>query len=160
MKKLIPFFLILFFFSCKKDKETCWQVYDSLGNEITQVCNKSESDIAAQYGPYYDRSDAPRYCWKIEYTGGNFSYPENLTEKLVDIYFPGSLGKQKITCGYCQRWSSREKGTDRITGNFAYKPVVIQTYCGDTCNTLFAGRIIILRKTTDSLITVEFLQRY
>ncbi|MCX6315944.1 MAG: hypothetical protein NTW29_01530 [Bacteroidetes bacterium] len=160
MKNLLPLFLLFLFASCQKDKETCWQVYDALGNELTQVCDKSESEINAQYGAYYDRSDAAKYCWRIESPAGNFSYPENLTEKLVAVYYPGVINKQKITCGYCQRWATREKGIGSLTGNYAYKPVEVQTYCGDTCNTLYPGRIVMVRKTPDSLITVEFLQRY
>lgn len=158
MKKILFFFFIVVI-GCKKDKEVCWQVYDSLGNQMAEVCNKTEAEIAAQYGPYYDNKNASKYCWSIEFPAGNTIYPENLTEKLLAVYYPGAVNRQKINCGYCQRWAISEKGMDRITGNFAYKPAVIQQYCGDTCNTLYQGRSIIIRKTTDSLITVVFLQR-
>jgi hypothetical protein len=163
MKKIMIVALsVLLFAACSKDKEKeyCWQVYDALGNEIMILCGKTEAQMTADYGVYFDRENATRYCWKIQQgAGGPFSYPENLTEKMVGIYFPGATVKEKIACGYCQRWASREKGLYKPTGSFAYKPVKAETLCGDTCATLFVGRIITIRDTPDSLITVEFLQK-
>lgn len=155
------FFSILFLIvACNKNKDYCWQLYDALGNEAGIVCDKTESEMAAQYGNfYYDRADAKKYCWKIQYQNGPITYADNLSEKMAGIYFQGAILLEKFTCGYCQKWMSREKGLYKPTGNFAYKPAKVEQLCGDTCNTLFPGRIIILRDTPDSLITVEFLQK-
>jgi hypothetical protein len=158
MRKVF-FFILVLLFACKKNKEHCWQVYDSLGNEMGIVCGKTESEIQNLYGPFYDRINATKYCWKIQYANGSVSYPENITEKMADVFFQGASIREKIVCGYCQKWTSREKGLKKSTGNFAYSSVRAEVYCGDTCKTLFAGRIVILRDTPDSLITVEFLQK-
>jgi hypothetical protein len=159
MKGRFLLLFVLIFFACSKEKEHCWQVYDALGNEMMVVCDKTESEMNDQYGAYFDRQNAPKYCWKIQYSGGTFTYPEHITEKMTTIFFTGAVTKEKIACGYCQKWASREKGLYKPTGNFAYKPIRAEQYCGDTCATLFAGRVIILRDTPDSLITVEFIQK-
>jgi hypothetical protein len=159
MKKILLSLLLLYALSCNKNKEYCWQVYDALGNPISIVCNKTEAEIEAQYKPYYDRADAKKYCWKIQYGNGTIVYPENFTEKMAGIYFAGAVSKEKFTCGYCQKWISREKDLYKPTGNFIYQSVKAEVYCGDTCSTLFPGRVIILRNTPDSLITVEFIQK-
>ena len=78
---------------------------------------------------------------------------------MTGIFFQGATKKQKVPCGYCQKWTSREKDLHKATGNFAYQPVRLEMYCGDTCNKLFTGKIVIIRDTPDSLITVEFLQK-
>ena len=144
--------------NCSKYKTHCWDVYDALGNQIAIVCGKTEDEISAQYGPYYDRSDAPKYCWTIQLQSGNISYVENLSEKIINIYVV-AVSKQKVPCGYCQKWSHREKDLHKATGNFVYQQVRIEQYCGDTCTKLFVGKIVIIRDTPDSLITVEFLQK-
>ena len=46
--------------SCKKNKEYCWQTYDQLGNPMAVVCDKTESEIQALYGPYYERADVKK----------------------------------------------------------------------------------------------------
>lgn len=154
--------LVTLFASCKKENEKkyCWQLYDALGNEVMVTCNKTETEMTVAYGNLFDRQDAPRYCWKVQQgAGGSFSYPENITEKMLGVFFPGATTKEKIACGYCQKWASREKGLYKPSGSFAYKPVKAEVLCGDTCATLFVGRIIKIRETADSLITVEFLQK-
>jgi hypothetical protein len=157
--KILFFIIVTFFVACTKNKEYCWQAYDALGNEIGIVCHKSESEMTAQYGIYFDRADAKKYCWKIQYPGSVFSYPENITEKMAGIFFQGAVIREKFPCGYCQKWMSREKDLYKPTGGFMYKQIKVEQYCGDTCATIFAGRIVVIRDTPDSLITVEFLQK-
>jgi hypothetical protein len=159
MKKIFFLFLLGAGMACKKNQEHCWQVYDALGNAVTIVCGKTESEMKEQYGIYFDREDAIKYCWKIQQPAGFYSYPENLSEKMAEIYFAGAVTREKITCGYCQMWVSREKGLYKPNGNFSYKPAKVEQYCGDTCSKIFVGRIVILRDTPDSLITAEFLQK-
>jgi len=159
MNKGVLFFLLLLFVSCKKDREHCWDVFDALGNQIAKVCGKTETEISAEYGKYYDRSDAKKYCWKAQYQSGGIVYAENLSEKMAGIFIQGAVSLEKVTCGYCQKWMSRQKELYKPTGNFKYQSIKVEQYCGDTCKTLFPGRIILLRETPDSLITVEFLQK-
>jgi len=157
--KILFFIIASFLVACTKNKEHCWQLYDALGNEIGIICGKTESEMTAQYGVYFDRKEAKRYCWKIQYPGGGFSYPENITEKMAGIFFQGAVIREKVPCGYCQKWMSREKELYKPTGIFHFKPIKVEQYCGDTCATIFVGRIVVIRDTPDSLITVEFLQK-
>lgn len=160
MRTTLLLFSVLLICSCSKNKEHCWDIFDALGNQIKKECGKTEKEIAEQYGIYYDRSDAPKYCWKVVYPGnGPFGYAENVSEKMIGIYSSGALNKEKVACGYCQNWMSRQKNLYKPTGNFAYSPAHVERYCGDTCATIFAGRILTLRETADSLITLEFVQK-
>ncbi len=159
MQTWILILLVLTFSACEKDKEYCWLLYDQLGNEGGIVCNKTEEEMEDQYGVYFDRENATRYCWKIQYATGSPGYPEKVTEKMAGIFFQGAVTKEKIPCGYCQKWASRQKDLYKPTGGFSYRPVKAEVLCGDTCATLFVGRIVTIRDTPDSLITVEFLQK-
>jgi hypothetical protein len=160
MKKVLFFLFMVSLAACNKNKEHCWQVYDALGNEMGIVCDKTESEIQAAYGPFYDRADAPEFCWKVSYNNGTTGYLENVTEKMASYWFGNnSTGMEKVQCGYCQKWLTRHKGVLKSTGQFAYDPIKVMQYCDDTCSTIFPGRIILLRETSDSLIYHEFMQR-
>ena len=145
--------------SCKKNKEYCWQTYDQLGNPMAVVCDKTESEIQALYGPYYERADVKKFCWKIDYSNGTIGYIENISEKMAAQWYGTGNVLEKVACGYCQRWSTREKDVLRSTGQFSFKQMVVKLYCGDTCSKLFPGRLIVLRETADSIIYHEFVQR-
>lgn len=157
--KFLYFLIVLFLVACTKNKEHCWQVYDNLGNQMSIVCGKTEAEIKEQYGIFYDRADAKKYCWMIQFGGSSTTYVENITEKMLGVFFPGGIIREKVPCGYCQRWSSREKDLYKPTGSFMFKPIKVEQYCGDTCATIFVGRVVVIRDTPDSLITVEFLQK-
>ncbi|HEX5651613.1 MAG TPA: hypothetical protein VFX58_00980 [Chitinophagaceae bacterium] len=154
-------FLLLFASACNKDNDkACWQVYDNLGNEMGLVCNMTEAEVQAMYGPFYDRAGAAKFCWMVYYNNGSTQYAENLTERMAAYWFSPSASRwEKVICGYCQRWATREKRVFKPSGQFAYSSISNLQYCGDTCNTIFPGRQIILRETTDSVIYHEFLQK-
>lgn len=160
MEKRLLFGLLVLLISCRKNKEHCWQTYDALGNPMAVVCGKTESEIQALYGPFYDRADAKKFCWKINYSNGTIGYIENVSEKMAS-YWSGTNGSslEKVVCGYCQRWSTREKDVLKSTGQFSFKQIEVRTYCGDTCSKLFAGKLVLLRETADSIIYHEFLQK-
>ena len=161
MKKIVAFILVsLLYFSCEKKNESCWQVYDMLGNPMGIVCDKTETEIQALYGPFYDRADAPKFCWKVSYSNGTINYVEDMSEKMAAYWFRAANNWEKWACGYCQRWSGRQKRILKSTGSYSYTPMVVQQYCGDTCSTIYAGRTIVLRETPDSIIYHEFLQRF
>ena len=124
------------------------------------VCDKTESEIQALYGPFYDRADAKKFCWKINYSNGTTGYLENLSEKMA-AYWYGINGSsiEKVICGYCQRWQTREKDVIKSTGQFSFKQIEVKMYCGDTCSKLFPGKLVLLRETTDSIIYHEFMQK-
>lgn len=156
---LILFLFAVTFAGCKKDKSSCWQVYDAVGAELGVICGKTEAEIQTLYGPFYDKANAPKFCWKIVLAGGTNVYPENLTEKMAAHWYTSAVSREKITCGYCQGWLTREKWVSKQTGQHAFTPVQARTYCGDTLTTIFPGRIITLRETADSLFYHEFIQK-
>jgi len=157
MKKALVLISLIAFVSCKK--KYCWQTYDALGNPMAIVCDKTESEIQAEYGPFYDRADADKFCWKINYGNGTIGYTENLSEKMASYWYGNGNTLEKVTCGSCQRWTTREKDVAKATGQFFYKPIQAQWYCGDTCSKLSPGKLVTLRETADSIIYHEFVQR-
>lgn len=159
MRKAFVIAISIVLISCKKEKEHCWQVYDMLGNEMGIVCGKTESEIKTEYGSFYDRANAPKYCWKYLNTNGTAGYSENLTEKIAGYWFRNATHLEKVTCGYCQTWYTREKGVLKSTGQYRYQQIRTELYCGDTCATIYAGRLVILRETQDSIIYHEFVQK-
>lgn len=161
MKRILLFAFVSMLFACKKNKEHCWQLYDASANEMGIVCDKTESEIQEKYGQYYDRSDAPKFCWMYTSGTGATSYLENITEKYVALFFNSNgAGMEKVACGYCQRWNTRQKIMLKPSGLSSYEREKVQQYCGDTCSTLYAGRLVVVRETADSIIYNEFLKRY
>ena len=159
MKKSLLLIFLAPLIACNKNKEHCWQTYDALGNRMAIVCGKTESEIQAEYGPFYDRADAKKFCWKIKYSNGAIGYIEDLSEKMANYWYGNNNTLEKVACGYCQKWSTREKDVSKATGHFFYKSMVNTLYCGDTCSKLFPGKMVILRETADSIIYHEFVQK-
>ncbi|HEV8285525.1 MAG TPA: hypothetical protein VGQ09_14520 [Chitinophagaceae bacterium] len=159
MKKLFTIIILILLIACKKEKEYCWQVYDMLGNSMGVVCEKTESEIKDAYGPFYDKADVTKFCWKFLNTNGTTGYVENLTEKMASYWLSSATNLEKVVCGYCQTWYTREKDVLKSTGQYSYQPIKTQQYCGDTCATIYTGRLIILRETPDSIIYHEFLEK-
>jgi hypothetical protein len=149
---------ILIVFSCKKESNTkyCWQLVDPLGNNINSVCDKTPSEMQSSYpnSCSYYQMGGEEYCWLVD---GNI-FIKNATENSINHYFQcyGGLHAEKVACDYCQNWYSRQKNTYKPNNTFTYSPVHLQHYCGDTVHTLFQGREIVLRESTDSLITLQF----
>jgi len=151
------FVIVLIVLSCKKSStdEYCWQLVDAVGNPINAVCNKTESEMQISYPntcSYYKLGD--EYCW---FADGNVfikNKPEDYVTRFLHCY--GYNNAVKVTCDYCQNWYTRQKNTYKPNNTLSFSPVRIEQYCGDTVHTLFQGREITLRETTDSLITIQF----
>lgn len=151
----ITMFILL---SCKKESNNkyCWQLVDALGNNLNAICNKTESEMQASYSnscSYYKIGD--EYCWLVDNNIFITNKPEDFITRYMHCY--GSYTTyQKVACDYCQKWYSRQKNTYKPNNTFSFSPVHLQQYCGDTVHTLFQGREIVLRETSDSLITLQF----
>ena len=104
----------------------------------------------------YYKIEGEEYCWFVN--GQDFV--ENETESALRKFLEcqGQVQPQivKVPCDYCQDWYTREKHTYKPTGTFRYTSIVTRQFCGDTARTLFQGRQIILRETTDSLSILQF----
>ena len=158
MKRILFFASVLMLFACKKNKEHCWQVYDRSGNAMGVECDKTESEIQAKYGQYYERADAPKYCWIYTSGNGTINYSENITEKYVALFMNNTM--EKVACGYCQQWNTRQKIMLKPSGVYFLGGSQVQQYCGDTCSTLYAGKLVVIRENADSVIYRQFLEQY
>ena len=154
--------LCLLIIACNKQSDTttpstfCWQLLDPAGNKIKLICGKTAADMQALYPDScsYYQIGGDTACWYID---GRI-FVKNATDFELQHYLHcyHYSNAQKVDCGYCQIWYSRQKHTYKPTSNFTYSAVHVQRYCGDTAYTLFQGREIIVRETPDSLITVQF----
>jgi len=136
-------------------------VYDRSANAMGVECDKTESEIQEKYGQYYDRADAPKYCWIYTSGNGTTSYSENITEKYVALFFNSNNGSmEKVVCGYCQKWNTRQKIMLKPSGLYSYGSERVEQYCGDICSTLYEGKLVVVRETADSVIYNELLKKY
>lgn len=61
------------------------------------------------------------------------------------------------------RWELYLKSKSKITGFYQPTRRIVETYSGstaDTCSKLFVGKEVILRETTDSIITVIYNKEF
>src|SRR5258708_15344904 len=161
-----------FLVSCTKEsnQKHCWQIVDNLGNNLTQICDKTEAQLIAcakngtcNIAPgtdlkpcSYYMSDTKQYCWLIN----NRYYYNKMTEdevnKLMQCHFPGGTASKADCNSNCQNWYSRKKSTSLQTEMFTYSPVTFRTWCGDSADIINSNRKIILKSDFDSLIIIQF----
>lgn len=164
----------LLFASCKDEQDPsnrhCWMIIDLNGNDLGQVCNRTEAELllcatngsCGDFPPgtilsqcdYY-QADGPRYCYMI-----NGSYRADLTESQAALYTRcfgnGSATAVRVECGTCAHWYHRIKRTGKANGNSIYEGVRREQFCGDTAATIFQGRQVILKDDADSLVVRQF----
>src|SRR5687768_16213400 len=159
LKRLFIFIgTIILLSSCSKDKTDCWDFY-FVGNQTTgTVCGKTEEEMRAVYGNYFDRTSAAKFCWKANYSS-YFVYIEDVSEKIVALLYPDALSREKVTCGYCQVWECHNKKTYKPTGETFNSVPYIQYPCGDTCATLYPNRHIVIWETVDTIMKVVWYKR-
>jgi hypothetical protein len=162
MKKvLLLSMLSLFCLTCKKESTCCWEIYDAAGLALKQVCGKTESEIQSEYpGVLVDRTDAPKFCWKVMTSSGDTTYTTAITENFFTYFYTkiGAIGS-KIDCSTCQSWFIREKDLIKSTGGYYYGIQNSVYLCGDKTSTLFAGRMILIKETADTTYYTEFVQK-
>jgi hypothetical protein len=179
MKVLITILSICFFVSivsCKKDKaedspaKHCWQLIDYNGNNLAEICDKTETELLAcvansSCGSFlggntltacnYYQSDGEKFCYQI----GTRTTPEPITESYANLlskcYFGGAT-LVKTTCIPCQRWYTRDKMTYKPNNTITYTQTRVTNYCGDTLTKIYQGRQIIKKDDADSLIVLQF----
>jgi hypothetical protein len=179
MKVLITILSICFFVSivsCKKDKaedipaKHCWQLIDYNGNNLAEICDKTETELIAcvtnnTCGSFlggntinscnYYQSDGAKFCYQI----GSRTTQEPITESHANLlskcYF-GGAAPVKSTCIPCQYWYTRDKKTYKPNNTITYSYVTKTNYCGDTLTKIYQGRQIIKKDDADSLIVLQF----
>ena len=156
-------FILLAVNSCKKENQkTCWRLVDGLGNMLNEVCNKTESEMNAEYGSQYGffRSSDPFYCWKVQQLPNPPNYIRNVPQYIIDKFLPGYT-IEKVDCNSFCKWKILFKHQSKITGHFTPTTLKTETIMNvsDTCGKLFPGRIVVVSETADSIHTAEFSQR-
>jgi hypothetical protein len=167
MKKLITLFLItLSILACgNKNKgevivplvpevtKFCWVILDQNLVVWKTECDKTVAEIATAYpSNNYYRIDEALKCWYEAST--NFiirDFPQSLITKL----YPTRV-LTIVPCNYCARWYYREKRKYIPNSSITYSTVTVRQFCGDTLQTLYRGREIPLRQSTDSIIVTQF----
>jgi hypothetical protein len=178
MKVFITILSIYFFISivsCKKDKaedesaKHCWQLIDYNGNNLSEICDKTESELIAcvtnsTCGSFlggntitscnYYQTDGEKFCYQI----GNIT-PDPMTEsqaKLIAKCYYGNAPLIKLDCVTCKFWYTREKLQKKPAGNINYSAVTKRNYCGDTLTKIFQGKQVIRKDDADSLVIIQF----
>jgi hypothetical protein len=154
---------LLFFISCKKDKNACWQAYDVFGIEVTGlvICDKTQSEAEAAYPRYlFCNAAEAKYCWRVQQANGGIFYTGSMPQSIADkMWLRYGYTYTKFDCNNICQWKIFEKSKSKITGSFQPVTQYIETYTTDTCTKLFVGRIITIRETADSLITREYAEK-
>lgn len=171
-KVLISFILLSLpvLTGCKKEsnQKACWQVVDNLGNNLFEVCNKTETELIACMKDgscsngytqeitncNYIKEGGEKFCWIINNRYYN-NFTQNEVDHLLGCYLRGYTAV-KANCDDCQNWYSRKKSTYIPGGNFVYSPVTFATYCGDSAHLIANSGQIIIKSDADSLIVIQF----
>jgi hypothetical protein len=172
MKLFIAALFILVFLGCTKEGEQrhCWQIIDALGNHLTEICNKTETELlnCTNCGVYngsapgtplkdmidsceYYNADDSSYCWSL----GNGQFISHEPEKLMNCFFPG-VPRVKVACDSWQLWFTRKQYTYKPTNQITYSFISRYNYSNKDTLALFNSPAqIILVNTADSLIILQ-----
>lgn len=160
--KYISIAAILFVFSisCKKEIDPndghpryCYVITNQNLDSLKTVCNKTQYDMYQEYPDlWFYRSDAEKRCW---YNAGTGKFTKNCPIELVSRISPGG-SNSSVSCDYCANWYHRVKRKHIPTGGTLYDQPRTEQFCADSLRTLFRGREISLRQSTDSVITLQF----
>jgi hypothetical protein len=157
---LFSFFLI----QCKKDDKDCWQAFDPMGFDVPGlvVCDKTISEAEAAYPQYwFYKSGEAKYCWKIQF-GTNTYYTWDIPESMANRHMQenGAFQYSKINCNNFCSLEWHEKHKNKITNELGPVRLVVETIVSaDSCSKLSVGKIVIIRETTDSVITRELIKK-
>jgi hypothetical protein len=160
MKNLLLLFIVICIsFSCKEkpkvEEQTkfCWTILDVNFNFLKTVCDKTASEIALEYDAiFYYRNDEPKKCW---FDAATNTYAADVPESWLKKRYPtGNF--VVVVCGYCAQWFYSEKRKYIPNNSITYSFISSRRLCGDTVTTLFRGREVFLRQSTDSLIVRQF----
>jgi hypothetical protein len=134
----------------------CWALIDQSGYPIGKICDRTEKQMADSVpNPCnYCKLGGEEFCWLIDGTTYIERSPEEYVKLVVKCF--GKTSYKKVDCGYCQSWYTRQMDIYKPSNTATYSKVKTERLCGDTLKTLYNGRKITLRETSDSLIVLEF----
>ncbi len=151
--------------SCRRDGKACWQAFDPQGYDAPGLvlCDKTKAEAEAQYPRFwFYKAGEKKYCWKVQ-LGGRTSYtwgvPESMAERQMQEN--GAYQFTKVDCNSFCAVEWHEKHKSKITGQFGPVRLVTETLlAADSCSRLSAGKVVVVRESSDSLITRELMKKY
>jgi hypothetical protein len=131
----------------------CWNITNSQLVVTKTVCDKTASEIATEYpdGWYYKTDEVLKCYFELNSNVFLKNFPPSLLNK---AYPNRTFGE--ASCSYCARWFYREKSRYLPNNTITYSPMTVKQFCGDTLATLYRGREVPLRQSTDSIVTLQF----
>jgi len=163
LKHFLFFGTMAILISCRKDNKGCWQAFDKGGADVQGliICNKTKAEAEAMRPEYwFYKEGETKYCWQIQ-TPNRTSYawgiPESMATKMSEQ--SGYVFTKKDCNSFCScEWYEKHKS--KITGQFG-ATLLVQEYLlsADTCSKLSVGKVVVVRETTDSLITRELAKK-
>jgi hypothetical protein len=163
IKFIISVVITVLLVGCRKDNKGCWQAFDKAGADVQGlvICNKTQAEAEAMHPEYwFYKSGETKFCWQVQTpsrTSYTWNVPQSMAEKMSEQ--SGYVFTKKDCNSFCScEWYEKHKS--KITGQYG-PTLFIQEYLlsADTCNKLSVGRVVILRETTDSLITRELAKK-
>jgi hypothetical protein len=150
--------------SCKKSNDkSCWQGFDPAGYDMPGLvlCDKTLAESEAAYPQYWFHDvNETKFCWRVQTTQGQTFYMRDIPQSMVDKMRPyGGYTYVKVDCGSFCRWRYNDKVQSKTTNLFGAARTSVEVYMADSCSRLYAGRIITLRETADSIYTREFVRQ-
>ena len=159
-KMILLIGLITFFNECRKDDKGCWQAFVPGGQDAPGLvlCDKTKTEAEAAYPQYwFYRQGETKYCWRVQF-GTQIYYAYGVPESMANMHMSVNAAYQytRIDCSSFCHCEWLEKHKSKITGNFGTTTIITETLLSaDSCSKLFIGRVIVIRETTDSIITRE-----
>jgi hypothetical protein len=163
MKNLLVACLIITLLpGCEKDDDkACWQGFSGGGDVPGLIlCDKTLAEAQEAYpGMWFYNVNEKKYCWQLQTPQGNTSYARQIPVSMADK-FETEYGYTftKIDCNSFCTWTYHDKVKVKSTNSYGPTRVSIHTYLGDTCSQLYVGKVIVIKETTDSLYTREYMK--
>jgi len=163
MKNLLAAFLLITLFAgCKKDHKACWQAFTFSGGNIPGLilCDKTRAEAEAAYpGMWFYNTNEKKYCWQLQTPQGNTYFvrqvPVSMTDRMKTDY---GFTFTKMDCNSFCTWTYHDKVKSKITNYYGPTRVSVHTYLGDSCSQLYVGKVIVIKETTDSMYTREYVK--
>jgi hypothetical protein len=160
----LPLLTIVFLInSCTKDGKDCWQAFDKTGGDAPGlvICHKTKAEAEAMHPEFwfYKQGEA-KYCWKVVTSNGTsyaWDIPESMAARMQEFW---GINYTKIDCKTFCFLEWHEKHKSKITG--FYGPTYIKQeylFSMDSCSKLSIGKVVVLKETSDSLITRELVNK-
>jgi len=157
----------LAFFGCSKQSSNdthCWQLVDNNGNDLQEVCGKTESELVhcSTCGVFLGETnwnlDSCQYfcidcteqtsCYNLGARGIG-----KLNDKYVHCWLRNAV---KVNCDdSCAFWYTRYKYVYKPTNVIHYGSASYNQYCDSAYKRLSSPDSIVIKNTTDSLVLLQ-----